>query len=85
MDCSFTDLPYYKNGKAQISSNLFFYNNQKPKVRPPIPHPEALPTLDKHIEDETIVFSEYFFNSLSFALYDAGMMTFTLKSENVPV
>lgn len=56
-----------------VALNLFAYNNQKPKVRPPFENPTPFPA-GPAAQDFTFFLSEYTLNSLSYAIFDTGMM-----------
>lgn len=60
-----------------IPNNLFAYNKQKPKTRPPFPNNIAFPN-EPITTDFTLYLSEYTLNSLSYAAFDAHLMADTL-------
>ncbi|KAL4464281.1 hypothetical protein ABPG72_016130 [Tetrahymena utriculariae] len=67
LDLTFSNAIELTSGQMIVATNLFVYNNQKPKVRPPFP---AVPA----IQDFTFFLSVYTLNSMSFAAFDTDMM-----------
>lgn len=65
-----------------ISNNLFAWNNQKPKIRPPFNNDHPFPN-EGISTDFTLYMSEYTLNSLSFAAFDAGMMNENLDLNEI--
>lgn len=56
-----------------IANNLFAWNNQKPKTRPPFNNDYPFP-YEGIGADFTLYLSEYTLNSISYSAFDAGMM-----------
>ena len=67
-----TQLPFFKDDHVVVLSEGYFFNNlDKNMTRPPVPEPKDLPEVDlTHNEDDTIILSEYFFNTLAFEMFN---------------
>ncbi|KAL4462000.1 hypothetical protein ABPG74_000845 [Tetrahymena malaccensis] len=73
LDLTFSNAIQLTSGQMIVAMNLFAYNNQKPKVRPPFENPTPFPA-GPAAQDFTFFLSEYTLNSMSFAAFDTGMM-----------
>ncbi|EAR83785.2 LBP/BPI/CETP family, carboxy-terminal domain protein (macronuclear) [Tetrahymena thermophila SB210] len=87
LDRNLTKLPTIVGNKILIERNMFFYNNKVAKSRPNIGHPTAFPKQDElfHRQEETLMVNEYFFNSLFYAMHQAGMLKHVLTNESIPM
>ncbi|KAL4468127.1 hypothetical protein ABPG72_019131 [Tetrahymena utriculariae] len=87
LDRNFTSLPTIIGNKISIERNMYFYNNKATKSRPNIGHPTAFPSQDElfHKQEETLMVNEYFFNSLFYAMYEAGMLKHILTNDTIPI
>ncbi|KAL4460602.1 hypothetical protein ABPG72_001050 [Tetrahymena utriculariae] len=73
LDLTFSNAIQLTSGQMIVALNLFAYNNQKPKARPPFENPTPFPA-GPAAQDFTFFLSEYTLNSMSFAAFDTGMM-----------
>lgn len=73
LDLTFNEAIILTSGQMIVANNLFAYNNQKPKVRPPFENPVPFPA-GPAAQDFTFFLSEYTLNSIAYAIFDSGMM-----------
>ncbi|KAL4431922.1 hypothetical protein ABPG74_012734 [Tetrahymena malaccensis] len=87
LDRNFTNLPTIAGNKILIERNMYFYNNKVAKSRPNIGHPTVFPSQDElfHKQEETLMVNEYFFNSLFYAMHEAGMLKHILTNDSIPI
>lgn len=82
IDATFNSAIQFTNNQMIVANNLFAWNNQKPKSRPPFNNDFPFPN-DGINADFTLFMSEYTLNSISFAAFDAGMMNETLDFNEI--
>lgn len=73
IDSTFSSAIVFDNNQMIIPNNLFAYNKNKAKARPPFPNNVAFPN-EAITTDFTFYLSEYTLNSFSYAAFDAKMM-----------
>ncbi|EAR98171.1 hypothetical protein TTHERM_00343710 (macronuclear) [Tetrahymena thermophila SB210] len=73
IDSTFSSAIAFENNQMIIPNNLFAWNKQKPKARPPFSNSIAFPN-EPITTDFTLYFSEYSLNSFSYAAFDAKLL-----------
>lgn len=82
IDSTFSSAIVFDDNQMIIPNNLFAYNKNKAKARPPFPNNIAFPN-EAITTDFTLYLSEYTLNSFSYAAFDAKMMTDTLDFNEI--